>query len=125
MTSITPITFISTYGTLDAKINATSTRSLSSSASISSTPFTNGRRNVILKNKLNPKVKAMAKELYFNKDGSAIKKLQVSICLFRRKLVLVIWMVDICLFVSFVGWRQQACGFSRGYSWSKRAQCSS
>ncbi|XP_071731904.1 ruBisCO large subunit-binding protein subunit beta, chloroplastic-like [Rutidosis leptorrhynchoides] len=79
MTSITPMMSVSTYGTLDTKLNSTTTRSLSSIASISSTPFSNGRRNVVLKKKMNPKVKAMAKELYFNKDGSATKKMQAGV----------------------------------------------
>jgi hypothetical protein len=48
--------------------------SLSSVPSISST---NRPRNVRLQKRSNFRVKA-AKELYFNKDGSAIKKLQVS-----------------------------------------------
>ncbi|KEH15462.1 TCP-1/cpn60 chaperonin family protein, partial [Medicago truncatula] len=53
---------------------------LSSSASISSFPSSSRRKttsNVALTRKSrNPKVSAMAKELHFNKDGSAIKKLQ-------------------------------------------------
>lgn len=57
---------------------STSSNKLSSFASISSSSL--GRRsNVTLRR--NPKasqIKAAAKELYFNKDGSAIKKLQVS-----------------------------------------------
>ncbi|XP_071712154.1 ruBisCO large subunit-binding protein subunit beta, chloroplastic-like [Rutidosis leptorrhynchoides] len=79
MSSINPMMSIGTYGTLDAKLNTTSARSLSSFGSISSVPFTNRRRNVVLQRKVNLKVNAMAKELYFNKDGSAIKKLQAGV----------------------------------------------
>ncbi|PWA89268.1 ruBisCO large subunit-binding protein subunit beta, chloroplastic [Artemisia annua] len=80
MTSITPMMSIGTFGTADAKIsNTASSRSLSSFASISSAPISSRRRNVVLQKKVNPKVKAMAKELYFNKDGSAIKKLQAGV----------------------------------------------
>ncbi|GJQ93087.1 RuBisCO large subunit-binding protein subunit beta, chloroplastic [Tanacetum coccineum] len=79
MTSITPMMSIGTFGTADTKISNTSTRSLSSFASISSAPFASRRRNVVLQKKVSPKVKAMAKELYFNKDGSAIKKLQAGV----------------------------------------------
>lgn len=46
--------------------------------SISSSSF--GRsQNVFLRRARSPRINAMAKELYFNKDGSAIKRLQVSI----------------------------------------------
>ncbi|PWA35234.1 ruBisCO large subunit-binding protein subunit beta, chloroplastic [Artemisia annua] len=79
MTSITPMMSIGTFGTADAKISNTASRSLSSFASISSAPISSRRRNVVLQKKVNPKVKAMAKELYFNKDGSAIKKLQAGV----------------------------------------------
>lgn len=51
---------------------------LSSSASFS--PFTIARRqSVISRRNRSPLIFAMAKELHFNKDGSAIKKLQVSL----------------------------------------------
>ena len=60
---------------MDKKLTSSSNR-LSSFASISSTTF--GRRqNVVLRRTRLPKISA-AKELHFNKDGSAIKKLQVS-----------------------------------------------
>ncbi|MED6169887.1 hypothetical protein PIB30_025299 [Stylosanthes scabra] len=53
---------------------------LSSSASISSLPFAAGRTRlngaVLARRNRCPRVSAMAKELHFNKDGSAIKKLQ-------------------------------------------------
>ncbi|KAJ1434265.1 TCP-1-like chaperonin intermediate domain superfamily [Sesbania bispinosa] len=53
---------------------------LSSSSSISSFPLPAGRRSnntvVLSRRSRSAKVSAMAKELHFNKDGSAIKKLQ-------------------------------------------------
>ncbi|XP_057451422.1 ruBisCO large subunit-binding protein subunit beta, chloroplastic [Lotus japonicus] len=61
---------------------------LSSSASISAFPFAGGARrssssssnSVVLSRKTrNLKVSAMAKELHFNKDGSAIKRLQAGV----------------------------------------------
>ncbi|KAL1831976.1 hypothetical protein ACET3Z_001627 [Daucus carota] len=58
---------------MDKKILSSSTK-LSSFASISSRPF--GRRQSVSVRKARPLVTAAAKELYFNKDGSAIKKLQ-------------------------------------------------
>ncbi|KAF5735685.1 putative rubisco subunit binding-protein beta subunit rubb [Tripterygium wilfordii] len=62
---------------LDKKL-ASSTNRLSSLASISSTSF--GRKqNVVLRRSRAPKICAMAKELHFNKDGSAIKKLQTGV----------------------------------------------
>lgn len=60
---------------MDTK-NAASFKSLSSFASVSSSSL-QMRRNVVLHKKCSLKVRAMAKELHFNKDGSAIKKLQV------------------------------------------------
>ncbi|CAB4282185.1 unnamed protein product [Prunus armeniaca] len=51
---------------------------LSSRASIS--PFSFSRRhNVVLRRTQSPRICAMAKELHFNKDGSAIKKLQTGV----------------------------------------------
>lgn len=52
--------------------------SMSSRASISSFSFSK-RPNVALRRARSPRISAMAKELHFNKDGSAIKKLQVSL----------------------------------------------
>lgn len=60
---------------MDTK-KATSFKSLSSFASVSSSSLQT-RRNLVLHKKCSLKVRAMAKELHFNKDGSAIKKLQV------------------------------------------------
>lgn len=50
----------------------------SSLSSIASSSFSGRRQNVHLQKRCNIKISAMAKELYFNKDGSAMKKLQVS-----------------------------------------------
>lgn len=58
----------------EKKLGASSQR-LSSLVSISSSSF-GMRQNVALRRARNPKVNAMSKDLYFNKDGSAIKKLQ-------------------------------------------------
>lgn len=66
----------------DNKLTGLTSRSaqLSSLASISSSSFGGERRGMRLRRRsATPAVKAMAKELYFNKDGSAIKKLQVSL----------------------------------------------
>ena len=51
---------------------------LSSSSSISSSSAFGRRHNVVMRKSRSAKINAMAKELYFNKDGSAVKKLQVS-----------------------------------------------
>lgn len=50
----------------------------SSFSSISSSSVTLRRRQLQLQKRSSPRIQAMAKELYFNKDGLAIKKLQVS-----------------------------------------------
>lgn len=64
---------------MDKKLAPSSDR-LSSFASISSSSF--GRRqNIVLRRTRSSKINAMAKDLYFNKDGSAIKKLQASLSL--------------------------------------------
>ncbi|XP_057546714.1 ruBisCO large subunit-binding protein subunit beta, chloroplastic-like [Amaranthus tricolor] len=49
---------------------------LSSLASVSSSSGLSRRSNVALRKSHSTKINAMAKELFFNKDGSAIKKLQ-------------------------------------------------
>ncbi|XP_016676831.2 chaperonin 60 subunit beta 2, chloroplastic isoform X2 [Gossypium hirsutum] len=61
---------------MDKKLPSSSNR-LSSLASISSSSFVS-RRNVVLRRSRLPKISA-AKELHFNKDGSAIKKLQTGV----------------------------------------------
>ncbi|PPD82113.1 hypothetical protein GOBAR_DD20952 [Gossypium barbadense] len=61
---------------MDKKLSSSSNR-LSSLASISSSSFLS-RRNVVLRRSRLPKISA-AKELHFNKDGSAIKKLQTGV----------------------------------------------
>ncbi|KAK4380233.1 hypothetical protein RND71_002095 [Anisodus tanguticus] len=57
---------------------STSSNKLSSVANISSTSF-GSKRSVVLRKTRTPKISAAAKELYFNKDGSAIKKLQIGV----------------------------------------------
>ncbi|OAY76134.1 RuBisCO large subunit-binding protein subunit beta, chloroplastic [Ananas comosus] len=52
---------------------------LSSLASISSSSVSARTQSVRLQKKHSSKIRAMAKELYFNKDGSAIKKLQIGV----------------------------------------------
>lgn len=60
------------------KKSSLSASQLSSFASLSSGPLSGRRRSLCLQKTYNSKIRSMAKELYFNKDGSAIKKLQVS-----------------------------------------------
>ncbi|KAL7081643.1 hypothetical protein ACP275_14G051300 [Erythranthe tilingii] len=61
---------------MDTKIAASN--KLSSLASISSSSL--GRRNsVVLRKQRSSQITAAAKDLYFNKDGSAIKKLQIGV----------------------------------------------
>ena len=55
-----------------------SAEKLSSFASTSSTFLLGRSQNVVLRKSRSAKINAMAKELYFNKDGSAIRKLQVA-----------------------------------------------
>ncbi|KAK4339009.1 hypothetical protein RND71_040471 [Anisodus tanguticus] len=57
---------------------STSSNKLSSVANISSTSF-GSKRSVVLRKTRTPKISSAAKELYFNKDGSAIKKLQIGV----------------------------------------------
>nr|XP_043627205.1 ruBisCO large subunit-binding protein subunit beta, chloroplastic [Erigeron canadensis] len=52
---------------------------LSSFSSISSSRIGQRNQNVVLQKRSSLKVKAMAKELYLNKDGSAVKKLQAGV----------------------------------------------
>lgn len=69
---------VSSSGLGGDKKLVSSSDALSSFASISS-PLASWRKNVVLQKKLNCKVQAMAKELHFNKDGTAIKKLQAGV----------------------------------------------
>ncbi|XVE88844.1 hypothetical protein DITRI_Ditri19aG0101600 [Diplodiscus trichospermus] len=64
--------------TMDKKFLNSSGR-LSSFDSISSSAFLSRKHNVILRRGRSSKIWAMAKELHFNKDGSAIKKLQTGV----------------------------------------------
>ncbi|EXB39594.1 RuBisCO large subunit-binding protein subunit beta [Morus notabilis] len=52
---------------------------LSSSSAISSCSFVRIRRQNVVRRTPSPRISAMAKELHFNKDGSAIKKLQTGV----------------------------------------------
>lgn len=56
-----------------------SSETLSSLASMSSSSAQNRRRNVGKQKRYAPVIRAMTKELHFNKDGSAIKKLQAGV----------------------------------------------
>lgn len=79
---------ISTVGSLaspsslaiDKKLSLSSKKlsQFSSFSSISSSSVNLGRQQLHMQKRSSPKIQAMAKELYFNKDGLAIKKLQVS-----------------------------------------------
>lgn len=62
---------------IDDKIALSSSR-LSSLASISASSL-GRRKNVVLRKTRPSQITAAAKDLYFNKDGSAIKRLQVAI----------------------------------------------
>ncbi|KAL0918223.1 hypothetical protein M5K25_010219 [Dendrobium thyrsiflorum] len=79
---------VSTFGSLAASGLAADNKFLSSSgklsqfsslASISSHPLSCRRKKLNLQKRCNTDISAMAKELYFNKDGSAIKKLQTGV----------------------------------------------
>ncbi|PIA42807.1 hypothetical protein AQUCO_02000330v1 [Aquilegia coerulea] len=63
--------------TMDKKLS-NSSGMLSSFASISSVSFDRRKQNVALQRRCSSKIRA-AKELYFNKDGSAIRKLQAGV----------------------------------------------
>lgn len=79
---------ISTVGSLaspsnlaiDKKLSLSSNKlsQFSSFSSISSSSVNLRRQQLHVQKRSSPKIQAMAKELYFNKDGLAIKKLQVS-----------------------------------------------
>lgn len=68
----------STSQTVEKKI-INSCETLSSFSGISLTSLGGRRKNNVLKKRNDSKIQAMAKELHFNQDGSAIKKLQVSL----------------------------------------------
>lgn len=54
-----------------------SSETLSSLAYMSSSSVRSRIRNVVMQKRYSPVIRAMAKELHFNKDGYAVKKLQV------------------------------------------------
>ncbi|OMO66588.1 Chaperonin Cpn60 [Corchorus olitorius] len=64
--------------TMDKRFLSSSGR-LASSDSISSGSFVGRKHNVVLRRERSPKIWAMAKELHFNKNGSAIQKLQTGV----------------------------------------------
>ncbi|MCL7022465.1 hypothetical protein MKW94_011158 [Papaver nudicaule] len=70
------LTTMSSVGSVAATGSRATT--LSSSSQISSVSFGGKRQNVVLQRRCSSKIRA-AKELYFNKDGSAIKKLQAGV----------------------------------------------
>ncbi|THU55361.1 hypothetical protein C4D60_Mb11t05750 [Musa balbisiana] len=77
---------MSTIGSLDAasclhadKAYAEKFSKFSSLASISFSSSSSRRQNLLMQKWCNSRIRAMAKELYFNKDGSAIKKLQTGV----------------------------------------------
>lgn len=78
MASITPLSSIGTFGSTNKAVTS-SLENLSSFTSISSTPLAHRRQNVVMQKRSSLKVNAMAKDIYFNKDGSAIKKLQAGV----------------------------------------------
>ncbi|KAL4589211.1 hypothetical protein LXL04_002116 [Taraxacum kok-saghyz] len=78
MASITPLSSIGTFGSTNKAVT-TSLENLSSFSSISSIPLAHRRQNVVLHKRSSLKVNAMAKDIYLNKDGSAIKKLQAGV----------------------------------------------
>lgn len=77
-TFISVCSIASTSQSVDKKL-INSSETLSSFSGISLTSLGGRRNNKVLKKRYDSKIKAMAKELHFNQDGSAIKKLQVSL----------------------------------------------
>uniref|UniRef100_A0A7C9ABG4 Uncharacterized protein n=1 Tax=Opuntia streptacantha TaxID=393608 RepID=A0A7C9ABG4_OPUST len=74
----TPISSMSSVGSMAAPCGRVIDNKLSSFSSISSISRTR-RENVVLRTSRPTKINAMAKELYFNKDGSAVRKLQIGV----------------------------------------------
>ncbi|CAL1382040.1 unnamed protein product [Linum trigynum] len=64
---------------MDKRLAACPSNKLSSLASVSGSSFGRRRQNVVLRNSRLPMTCKAAKELHFNKDGSAIKKLQTGV----------------------------------------------
>ncbi|CAI0432335.1 unnamed protein product, partial [Linum tenue] len=64
---------------MDKRLAASPSNKLSSLASVSGSSFGRRRQNVVLRNSRLPMTCKAAKELHFNKDGSAIKKLQTGV----------------------------------------------
>jgi hypothetical protein len=62
----------------------------------------------------------MAKELHFNTDGSAIRKLQVCYSITLKKWFFFFFLASMFLVIClcFTEWCEQACWFGWCYSWS-------
>ncbi|KAK4786087.1 hypothetical protein SAY86_002776 [Trapa natans] len=98
---------------MDKRSAATASERLSSLSSISPRIF-GGGRSLSLRRSRDPKICAMAKDLFFNKDGSAIKKASgqwhiISVLKLPKLL---------CNSVSLT-FSSQAGRFGRSYPWSK------
>ncbi|CAL9106741.1 unnamed protein product [Musa textilis] len=74
---------MSTIGSFSAtnclSANKASVEKFSSLSSISSNSLSSRRQNLRMQKRCNSRIRAMAKELHFNKDSSAIKKLQTGV----------------------------------------------
>nr|XP_018685553.1 PREDICTED: chaperonin 60 subunit beta 2, chloroplastic-like [Musa acuminata subsp. malaccensis] len=74
---------MSTIGSLSAtnclSANKASVEKFSSLSSVSSNSLSSGRQNLKMQKRCNSRIRAMAKELHFNKDVSTIKKLQTGV----------------------------------------------
>ncbi|KAJ6793926.1 ruBisCO large subunit-binding protein subunit beta, chloroplastic-like [Iris pallida] len=81
--AMSTIGFVAAFGSFvtDKKISASSQKlsQFSSLASISSRSLVGASLKLPPQRRCNLKTRAMAKELYFNKDGSALKKLQTGV----------------------------------------------
>ncbi|KAA8540380.1 hypothetical protein F0562_024701 [Nyssa sinensis] len=77
--TFTPMSSVGSFASPTSHIMDKKFMNLSSLASISPRYLKNGRQNVVLQKRCSSNVRAMAKELHFNKDGSAIKKLQTGV----------------------------------------------
>ncbi|KAK4780060.1 hypothetical protein SAY87_016166 [Trapa incisa] len=110
---------------MDKRSAATASERLSSLSSNSPRIF-GGGRSLSLRRSRDPKICAMAKDLFFNKDGSAIKKSFRSVAYYIRleiaKAALQFGFSDLFFSMfsfSFVERCEQAGRFGRSYPWSK------
>lgn len=86
MSSVGSLAAATSSRVTDNKISASANK-LSSLSSVSPSSFT-GRRNIAARKPRSLQITAAAKELYFNKDGSAIRKLQV-----RLKIIILFFLM--------------------------------